>query len=1151
VSNFEFMRAEWPELFGEAVRAEREAFADPRICCFYARRTLELAVAWLYDADATLRAPYKDDLSARLYEPTFRALVGNGIQIKCDIVRKQGNAAVHKTTPIPTNAAVDVLRELFHILYWIAKRYTRHTGDLLASGITFDTNLIRRPEPARVRVQTQTQLQKLAEDLAVRDVQIEAERRKNADLGGQLASLQAVVAAAKAANAARPDDHDYDEATTRDLFIDLLLKEAGWALGQARDREFEVSGMPNAKGLGYVDYVLWGEDGLPLAVVEAKRTQRDAQVGQQQAKLYADCLETAYGQRPVVFYTNGYEHWMWDDTTYPPRPVQGFYTRDELQTLVLRRRTRRPLADVAISTEIVERYYQQRAIRRIGERFEHDGQREALVVMATGAGKTRTVIALVDLLMRANWAKRVLFLADRVALVNQAHNAFKEHLPDSSPVNLVSDKNADGRVFVSTYPTMMGLIDQGADDEKRFGPGYFDLIIIDEAHRSVYQKYGAIFAYFDSLLVGLTATPKDEVSRNTYRLFNLEDGVPTDVYGLDEAVDEGYLVPPRAVSVPLKFQREGIRYDDLSEEEKDDWDAQDWGEDGEAPDAVGADALNTWLFNADTVDKVLATLMTRGHRVAGGDRLGKTIVFAKNHDHAQFIADRFSANYPEFAGQFARVVTYRTEYAQSLIDDFSVRDKAPHIAISVDMLDTGIDVPEVVNLVFFKIVRAKSKFWQMIGRGTRLCKDLYAPGEDKRDFLIFDVCQNIEYFNQALADSEGVLVETLSQRLFKARLELVTCLDKRSPAGSGDPGDPGDPGSPSDPDETGTDSEQGLRRDTAAHLHRLVQGMNLDNFVVRPQRRWVETYVDPLAWHVLTPEAAGDVGEHLSGLPTAVRDDDEQAKRFDLLMLRLQLTQLTGEPGFDRLRSQVQLIATALLGQRNIPVIAAQQELLDDVAGDQWWDDVTLPMLELVRRRVRGLVKLIEKARQVVVYTDLEDELGEATEVAFRGVTVAADFERFRAKAQAYLRAHEDHLALQKVRRNVQLSPVDVEELGRMLTEGGIGGPSEIAAARAESHGLGLFIRSLVGLDREAAVEAMNGFVGAKLLTANQIDFVNLVVSHLTENGVMDAGALFDSPFTDVAPRGPTSLFSADEVGQMVGVLEQVRSTAAPEDFVA
>ena len=1138
-SNFAFLRAEWPELFAEASMAERVAVADPRSCCFYARRTLELAVAWLYDADATLRAPYKDDLSARLYEPTFRALVGNGMQVKCDIIRKQGNSAVHRSTPIPANAAVDVLRELFHVLYWVAKHYTRNPGDLPASGITFDASLIPRPEPVSVPVQTQAQLQRLADDLVAKDAQIEAERNTNVDLGVQLVALRAEVAAAKAANATKPDDHDYDEAATRDLFIDLLLKEAGWALDQKRDREFEVAGMPNTQAKGFVDYVLWGDDGLPLAVVEAKRTKRNPEVGQQQAKLYADCLEMAYGQRPVVFYTNGYDHWLWDDTSYPPRPVQGFYTKDELQTLVLRRQTRLPLAELPINTAIVERYYQQRAIRRIGERFEQDKQREALVVMATGAGKTRTVIALVDLLMRANWAKRVLFLADRVALVKQAHDAFKEHLPDSSPVNLVTDKTADGRVFVSTYPTMMGLLDQGAGDEKRFGPGYFDLIIIDEAHRSVYQKYGAIFAYFDSLLIGLTATPKDDVSHNTYRLFHLEDGVPTDVYSLDEAVNEKYLVPPRAVSVPLKFQREGIRYDDLSEEEKDAWDAQDWGEEGEAPDAVGAEALNKWLFNDDTVDKVLATLMTRGHRVAGGDRLGKTIVFAKNHDHAQFIAKRFDANYPEFAGKFARVVTYKTEYAQSLIDDFSVKDKAPHIAISVDMLDTGIDVPEVVNLVFFKIVRAKSKFWQMIGRGTRLCKDLYAPGEDKRDFLIFDVCQNIEYFNQELPGSEGTLVETLSQRLFKARLELVTCLDKGPASGSGDP------------DETGTDSEDGLRRDTAALLHRLVLGMNLDNFVVRPQRKWVEMYVDPLAWHSLTPASAGEVDEHLSGLPTSVRDDDEQAKRFDLLMLRLQLTQLTGEPGFDRLRALVQLVATALLDQRNIPLIAAQLELLDDIAGDDWWVDVTLPMLELVRRRIRGLVKLIEKARQVVVYTDFEDELGEATEIALKGVTIAADFERFRAKARVYLRAHKDHLALQKVRRNVQLSPVDVEELGRMLTEGGVGGPSEIAAARAASHGLGLFIRSLVGLDREAAVEAMNVFIGAKPLSANQIDFLNLIVGHLTENGVMDAGALFESPFTDVAPRGPTSLFSADEVGQLVGVLEQVRSTAAPEDDVA
>src|SRR5213594_2238701 len=338
-------------------------------------------------------------------------------------------------------------------------------------------------------------------------------------------------------------------------------------------------------------------------------------------------------------------------------------------------------------------------VRRIAEALERDHDRKALLVMATGAGKTRTVIALCDLLMRCNWVKRVLFLADRVALVKQAVNAFKRFLPDASPVNLVTERDAEGRVFVATYPTMMGLIDEAADGQRRFGVGHFDLVIIDEAHRSVFQKYRAIFDYFDSLLVGLTATPKDEVDRNTYSLFDLENGVPTDAYSLEEAVRDGFLVPPKAVSVPLRFQREGIKYDELSEEDKDQWDALEWDEDGNVPNRVEAEAVNKWLFNKDTVDKVLEHLMTRGLAVAGGDRLGKTIVFAKNQAHAEFIAERFDANYPRLLGAFSRVITFKTEYAQSLIDDFSNKDKVPHIAISVDMLDTGIDIHEVVNLV--------------------------------------------------------------------------------------------------------------------------------------------------------------------------------------------------------------------------------------------------------------------------------------------------------------------------------------------------------------------------------------------------------------------------------------------------------------------
>ncbi len=1139
MSNFGFLRAEWPDLFDEVVRAERNTIADPRAACFYARRTLELAVTWLYQADGSLQMPYKNDLSAMLFEPTMRSLVGPNLHAKMDIIRRRGNAAVHKTTPIAPGEALSVVKELFHVLYWVARHYTRDPLAVAPSAPAFNPDLIPRLVPASVQQKTQAELKALAEKLAAQDAALAAAREKSATLDAEIAKLRAEIAVAKAANEARPDDHDYDEATTRDLFVDVMLGEAGWALDQPRDREFEVTGMPNGKGVGYVDYVLWGEDGRPLAVIEAKRTRRDATVGRQQAKLYADCLESAYGQRPVIFYTNGYETWLWDDTGYPPRVVEGFFTKDELQLLVQRRSSRRPLADTVIDAGIVERHYQQRAIRRIVETFERDRQRKALVVMATGAGKTRTVIALVDLLMRANWVKRVLFLADRVALVNQATNAFRTHLPDVATVNLVTEKATGGRVYVSTYPTVMGLIAETDGGRRRFGPGYYDLIIIDEAHRSVYQKYRAIFSYFDALLVGLTATPKDEVDRNTYSLFELEDGVPTDNYGIDEAVNAGFLVPPRAVSVPLKFQRDGIRYDDLSDDEKDQWDSLEWDEDGDTPDSVNADAVNTWLFNVDTVDKVLETLMTHGHRVAGGDRLGKTIIFAKNNNHAEFIAERFDANYPEFRGAFARVITHQTEYAQSLIDDFATPGKAPHIAISVDMMDTGIDVPEVVNLVFFKLVRSKTKFWQMIGRGTRLRPDLYGPGQHKADFFVFDCCQNFEYFNQNPATADGSLSEPLAERLFKAQLELVCRLDQRMPYLL----------AVDLPHVDGTQSEAGLRWEIAQHLHRRVSGMNLDNFVVRRERRLVEHYADFDHWHRLTPEMVVEIGTRLAGLPTTERDDDEAAKRFDLVLLRLQLGRLGAEPGYERLRKQVQEIASALLEQASIPAIREQQQLLDEVADDDWWQDVTLPMLELLRRRVRLLVKLIEKSKRAVVYTDFTDHLDDLVEVELLGVSTGNNFERFRAKARAYLRAHEDHLALQKLRRNKPLSLTDVAELERMLVDSG-GGAQEIDQVRRAS-GLGVFIRSLVGLDREAVTAAFGEFLAGKTLGANQIHFIDLIVNHLTENGAMEAARLYEAPFTEIAPQGPDSLFRSADVDTLISILNAVRAGAEPAREVA
>jgi type I restriction enzyme, R subunit len=1134
MSQFAFLRREWTAVFDAASKAEAAVHADPRTACFYARRALELAVSWAFKHDAGLRLPYQDKLSALIHEPSFKQTAGEAVFSKARVINTLGNRAVHSHRPVPEADALAAVRELFHVAYWFARTYGR-TGRP-APGLAFDASAL--PRPAQAAAQTAEQLQALEARLHEKDENLAALLADKTALDEELRRLRAEVAKAKQAAAAQPDTHDYSEAETRDYFVDLLLKEAGWPLDQPRDRELEVSGMPNAPGKGFVDYVLWGDDGKPLALVEAKRTRRDPRAGQQQAKLYADCLERQFGRRPVIFYSNGYDHWLWDDSRYPPRRVQGFYKKAELELLIQRRETRRPLAEAPISPAIVERHYQTRAIRRIAEAFERDHDRKALLVMATGAGKTRTVIALSDLLMRCNWAKRVLFLADRVVLVNQAVNAFKRHLPDASPVNLVTEKEAEGRVYVSTYPTMMGLIDDAADGQRRFGVGHFDLVIIDEAHRSVFQKYRAIFDYFDSLLVGLTATPKDEVDRNTYGLFDLEDGVPTDAYSLEEAVRDGFLVPPQAVSVPLRFQREGIKYDELSEEDKDQWDALEWDDEGNVPDRVEAEAVNRWLFNKDTVDKVLEHLMTRGLKVAGGDRLGKTIIFAKNQQHAEFIAERFDANYPHLKGAFARVITFKTEYAQSLIDDFSIKEKAPHIAISVDMLDTGIDIPEVVNLVFFKLVRSKTKFWQMLGRGTRLCSDLFGPGQHKALFYLFDYCQNLEYFSQDMPGTEGYLAESLAKRLFDARLELIGALDGSSKVALA--------GAVKEATAAyaGPKTNEEVRRAVAEMLQREVAAMKLHNIIVRPHRRLVEKYSKPEAWAALAAEALAELSHEVAGLPTELDPENEEAKRFDLLALKLQLALLHADPGFERLRDRVKEIAGLLAEKDAIPMVREQMPLIQDVLTDEWWQDVTVPMLEAMRRRLRGLVQLIDKRQRKPVYTDFEDLMGGETGFALPDFAVGTDQARFIAKARAFLRQHLDHVAVAKLRTNRPLTASDLAELERLLAESGAGGPDDICRAAQDARGLGLLVRSLVGMDRAAAKEALARFTNGKTLAANQLEFVNLIVDHLTEHGVVEPARLYESPFTDITPRGPDGLFQAAEIDEMLRTLDAVRATA-------
>ncbi|OCH81140.1 DEAD/DEAH box helicase family protein [Gordonia sp. UCD-TK1] len=1142
-SNFDFLQGEWPQIHASAKNAERDALFDSRSTCFYARRTVEAAVRWLYTVNG-LDKPYKDDLSARIHDPAFQAIVPGNVQTKLDLIRRAGNHAVHDDRSIGQESGIRLLEELFHVLSWLARTYATQPESKPTPEQKLDRAKLPKPGGGAAVAKTMAQLQKLGAELERKDAQLEEAAGARADLTEQLlardeqlkaadaahasleelvAKLRAEVATAQAAAARQTDTHDYDEARTRSDIIDLLLREAGWDVDAPRVREYPVTGMPDDKN-GFVDYVLWGTDGLPLALVEAKRTSKEATIGQHQAKLYADCLETMHGQRPIIFYTNGFDTWLWDDTNYPPRQVEGFYTCDELMLEIQRRATRKKLGDVDINRTIVERPYQTRAIRNVTEGFEINRQRAALLVMATGSGKTRTVIALSDMLMRANWAKRILFLADRKALVKQAVNAYKTFLPDASPVNLLTEKNTDGRIYVSTYPTMMGLINDLDNGRRRFGPGHFDLVVIDEAHRSVYQKYRRIFEYFDSYLLGLTATPKDEIDYNTYQLFNLETGVPTDDYSLDEAIKDGYLVPPRAVTVPLAFPRSGIKYDDLSDEEKKRWEGEDWGEDvdpDEFPDEVSSEAVNKWLFNTDTVDKALEVLMTRGHRVAGGDRLGKTIIFAKNQKHADFIAQRFDHNYPQYNGKFAAVITHAVSHGQDLIDQFSQPTSDPHIAISVDMLDTGVDVPDVVNLVFFKPVRSKTKFWQMVGRGTRLRPDLYGPGQDKTDFFIFDLCGNVEFFNAHPAPAEARLPASLSERLFTARTDFVWALDRSR-----------------------TSSE--LREQVTDVLHTQVAGMDLDNFLVRPRRRQVEVYRDRNEWESLTEQKVRDIVDNLADLPTTVRDTDEMAKRFDLIVLRGQLAVIEADDTtLERQEDKVRVIAEGLLEQLTIPKIKAKEELLREVASEEWWEDVTPEMLEDARKELRSLVGLLEKTKQPVIYTDLQDTFnGDVTEVDMPNMATGTDKERFNAKIRDYLRRQPDNLALQKLRTGKPLTQNDLDSLDELLARCGAGSQKEIQQAIDDARGLPRFVRSLVGLERDTVNETFGEFVSDTNATADQIHFIGLIVDFLTRHGEMEPAQLFERPFTDSAPQGPTQVFDTERVSRLVQVIEHLSSSA-------
>ena len=882
-----------------------------------------------------------------------------------------------------------------------------------------------------------------------------------------------------------PFSYDPTEAQTRARYIDTMLLDAGWVKGVDWQEEVELAGMPNQAQVGFADYVLYGDDGKALAVVEAKRTSVDVAKGRQQAKLYADLLERKYGRRPVVFLSNGFETRM-EDGQYPERKVAAIYSKRDLEKLFNLRRIRTSLANVSVREDIAGRYYQKGAVRAVCDSLDRKNRRRALLVMATGSGKTRTVIALVDILLRHNWVKNVLFLADRNSLVTQAKRSFVNLLENLSVTNLCEEKdNFAARCVFSTYQTMMNCIDTVADEtgKKLFTCGHFDLLICDEAHRSIYNKYQDIFTYFDAPLVGLTATPKDEIDKNTYEVFQLENGVPTYGYDLAQAVQDGYLVDYRVAETKLKFLEEGIAYDDLPPEEQAAYEETFLDENGDWPDRIGAGKLNEVVFNEDTIRLVLHVLMTEGLRVNYGETLGKTILFAKNHAHAEKILQIFGEEYPHLPG-YAKVIDNYMTYAQSAIDEFSEADKLPRIAISVDMLDTGIDVPEILNLVFFKPVMSKAKFWQMIGRGTRLCPGLL-DGEDKTGFRIFDFCGNFAFFrlSKGKPTPNGL---PLQGAIFGLKAQIAWKLQDL---------------------DYQTEELITFRRRLVEEMAAKVRELNQDNFAVKQHLRFVEQYNDERTYDILTEEKLNQLRAELT--PLILPDEDEaSAVRFDALLYGIELAYLADKT-YTRAKKDLVKRVAGIAGVANIPEIAAQSELIENILHGTYLERAGIHEFEYIRQNLRDLMKYIPRGSAVYT-TNFTDEIlsTEWTEADLEN----DDLKNYKAKAEFYIRKNQDAPAIAKLRSNLPLGEADVQELEQILWSEV--GTKEDYEAEYGQKPLGELVREIVGLDMNAAKAAFSRYLNDTNLDARQIYFVNQIVEYIVHNGMLrDLRVLQGPPF--------------------------------------
>ena len=1120
--NFEHIQPKWPELHQLAAFAEDYAITDPQSSLVKLRCFAEKVVGYLYK-ELSLPVLPTSNIFDKLIADDFTSAVPRLITDKLHAIRKSGNQAAHEGK-VDQQQAIWILKESYFIASYLFMAY--------AGGTQQECPEFKAPEQKQPTNQSDAEFAKKNKQLTKQLAENQARLKRALDEleAAELAQKQAQLQAAKLKQTIDAEkltqvktrneqiinsSFNFSEDETRKRIIDLDLRNAGWHVAlddestEEVGKEVKVTGQPTTTGTGYVDYVLWDDDGKPLAVIEAKRTRENIEKGRAQATLYANALEKQFGQRPVIFYSNGWDIKILDDAQgYNSRGLYGYYSKDSLQYLIKQRTLKKVLNTTPIDTDVAGRLYQMETITRVCERFS-DKHRKALIVQATGTGKTRVSIALAKRLLDAGWAKRILFLCDRKELRKQAGNAFTEFT--NEPVHIVgkSAKNtaASARIFIATYPGMLRIMN-------KYDVGHFDLIVADESHRSIYNIYGDIFKYFDALEVGLTATPVEMVSRSTCDLFSCDYKLPTANYPLEDAIEQGNLVPYKIVSYTTQFLREGIKKDNLTDEQ-----IAQLEEQGIDPNELDFDAkqIDEAIKNKDTNRLILRNLMEKGLRDKDGQLPGKTIVFARNIAHAELMAQLFSELYPQHGANFCRVIHSKYERAEELIDDFKSSDEnSVRIAVSVDMLDTGIDVPECVNLVFAKPIKSKVKFWQMIGRGTRLCENLYGQGQHKTHFLIFDHWANFEYFDENPEEEDVKQAKSLLQKLFEARVTLAQTALKKA--------------------------NMDVFDQTIKLIHDDICLLPMESISVRDNWQVVETYKDLKRLNQFAPQTVSDLLEKVAPLMQWRNImGQSEAYKFDSELTTIQTLLLTDANQIDLAKQSVMNKVESL--QMHLNEVRGKAPAIAEIQTEQYWQYLTHAALEQSRINLRSIIHLRNKditPPPTAFILDIKEDTNQIHETDRLTKIVSIDYQIYRQEVEKTLTPlFETDNVLKKIRNGEQVTEADLAQLSSLVhTQNPSVDLNTLKEFFPESTAtLDKILRTIVGMDKNAIEQSFTTFVQQihTHVNAKQQRFIGMLKNHLIRHGSIEIAQLYDAPFTQIHDMGLDGVFSQ----QQADVIEQ------------